>query len=527
MSVRKLSEILCICRFDWEQRNAMLAKSENYCLFVMDEHTKNIWSGSDCQILGCEAHCNMSGYSKKKQFEAEMEDGRSRLLELLQRCMISARKEDLRTIPPCKKNVVFLDFTEEHARTYNELAVTVLRNILMADWNDPSHVESILNPKQWKVRTALIRNVRLSCCVSGHIKVVEAGDDIQETMDKLVEEQGLEQFSEEYVFIKISITDGCHCFRCKEWCRLPVITPCRHLLCLDCVSMDSEKCTLPGCGRQYKMQSPKIRAENPNPKWPVPEDLIELQPSYKQDEWDPDWQSTASSKVAYLVERLKEIREINRKNGYSCNEVEDVGSNDSTLLSSENTHREIVLHPDVCAEQEDRVPKAAPEKVIIFSQFLEHIHVIEQQLTRAGMKFVGMYSPMHSSNKMKSLTKFQHDDYCMTLLMDGSAALGLDLSFVNHMFLMEPIWDGSVEEQVISRAHRMGATRPINVETLAMRGTIEEQMLNFLKDADGSRQTVKEEFQKTEREGPRAHRTLHDFAESNYLAQLSFVKTKP
>lgn len=37
-----------------------------------------------------------------------------------------------------------------------------------------------------------------------------------------------------------------------------------------------------------------------------------------------------------------------------------------------------------------------------------------------------------------------------------------------------------MEEQVISRAHRMGATRPIRVETLAMRGTIEEQMLEFL-----------------------------------------------
>lgn len=33
---------------------------------------------------------------------------------------------------------------------------------------------------------------------------------------------------------------------------------------------------------------------------------------------------------------------------------------------------------------------------------------------------------------------------------------------------------------MISRAHRMGATRPIHVETLAMRGTIEEQMLEFL-----------------------------------------------
>lgn len=38
----------------------------------------------------------------------------------------------------------------------------------------------------------------------------------------------------------------------------------------------------------------------------------------------------------------------------------------------------------------------------------------------------------------------------------------------------------SMEEQVISRAHRMGATRPVHVETLAMRGTIEEQMLEFL-----------------------------------------------
>lgn len=37
-----------------------------------------------------------------------------------------------------------------------------------------------------------------------------------------------------------------------------------------------------------------------------------------------------------------------------------------------------------------------------------------------------------------------------------------------------------MEEQVISRAHRMGATRPIQVETLAMRGTIEEQMLELL-----------------------------------------------
>lgn len=447
-----------------------------------------------------------------RPFEAEMEEGRSHLLHLLNRCMISARKVDLQTIPPCIKKVTFLNFTEEHARSYNELVVTVRRNILMADWNDPSHVESLLNPKQWKFRSNTIRNVRLSCCVAGHIRVTDAGQDIQETMDILVE-NGLDPISEEYAFIRYNLLYGGNCMRCQEWCRLPVVTPCRHLLCLDCVALNSESCTFPGCGNLYEMQTPEIltRPENPNPKWPVPKDLIELQPSYKQDDWHSDWQSTSSSKVTYLVHKLKELLEANRKIGYSRDDGVDAKGLYETNASAK------------CSNESCEIP---PEKVIIFSQFLEHIHVIEQQLMVADIKFAGMYSPMHSSNKMKSLTTFQHDANCIALLMDGSAALGLDLSFVTHVFLMEPIWDKSMEEQVISRAHRMGAMRPIHVETLAMNGTIEEQMLKFLQDADECRRLLKEEFGKHDRESARgARRTLHDFAESNYLAQLSFVRT--
>ncbi|XP_065622580.1 F-box protein At3g54460-like [Quercus suber] len=376
-----------------------------------------------------------------RPFEAEMEEGRLRLLQLLQKCMISARKMDLQNIPPCIKKVMFLDFTEEHARSYNELVVTVRRNILMADWNDPSHVESLLNPKQWKSRSATVRNVRLSCCVAGHIKVTEAGEDIQETMDVLVE-KGLDHTADEYTYIKNYLLYGGYCVRCNEWCRLPVITPCRHLLCLDCVALDSEKCTYPGCGNLYEMESPVVltRPENPNPKWPVPKDLIELQPSYKQDNWDPDWQSTSSSKVTYLIQRLKALLEANREVGHYMGEGQIVKCVDELVYPSQMSDAR-VLSLDDCSRASSETQKFSLEKVLIFSQFLEHIHVIEQQLTIAGIKFAGMYSPMHSSNKMKSLATFQNDESCMALLMDGSAALGLDLSFVTHVFLMEPIWD--------------------------------------------------------------------------------------
>lgn len=57
-------------------------------------------------------------------------------------------------------------------------------------------------------------------------------------------------------------------------------------------------------------------------------------------------------------------------------------------------------------------------------------------------------------------------------------SLSLHLVYIDWIVLLWNLF--SMEEQVISRAHRMGATRPIHVETLAMSGTVEEQMLKFL-----------------------------------------------
>ena len=40
------------------------------------------------------------------------------------------------------------------------------------------------------------------------------------------------------------------------------------------------------------------------------------------------------------------------------------------------------------------------------------------------------------------------------LCEDGSH--GLDLSFVTHLFILNPILDAALERQVVSRAHHMG-----------------------------------------------------------------------
>ncbi|KAF3433425.1 hypothetical protein FNV43_RR24527 [Rhamnella rubrinervis] len=99
------------------------------------------------------------------------------------RCMISVSKIELQSIPPCIKKATYLDFTKEQIRSYNELVVLVQQNILMADWYDPSHVE-----------------------------ITNVGQDIQETMDILVE-NGLDPNLEEYAFIKYNLLYWGYCLR--------------------------------------------------------------------------------------------------------------------------------------------------------------------------------------------------------------------------------------------------------------------------------------------------------------------------
>lgn len=70
------------------------------------------------------------------------------------------------------------------------------------------------------------------------------------------------------------------------------------------------------------------------------------------------------------------------------------------------------------------------------------------------------------------------------LLMDESGAVGLDLSMANWVFLMEPLADMALEEQIVSRAHRMGALDPINVEVIVMRDSAEEHLLKLCKERD-------------------------------------------
>lgn len=65
------------------------------------------------------------------------------------------------------------------------------------------------------------------------------------------------------------------------------------------------------------------------------------------------------------------------------------------------------------------------------------------------------------------------------LLSLQAAATGLDLHVANHVILVDPWFNPTVEDQAMDRAHRIGQTRPVRVTRLLAQGSIEERILEL------------------------------------------------
>ncbi|KAF9945012.1 hypothetical protein BGZ65_011302, partial [Modicella reniformis] len=64
------------------------------------------------------------------------------------------------------------------------------------------------------------------------------------------------------------------------------------------------------------------------------------------------------------------------------------------------------------------------------------------------------------------------------------AAFGVDLSGASRVYFVSPVWQTATMRQAVKRAHRIGQTRPVHVETLVIKDSFEEAILNRRSEID-------------------------------------------
>ncbi len=114
-------------------------------------------------------------------------------------------------------------------------------------------------------------------------------------------------------------------------------------------------------------------------------------------------------------------------------------------------------------------------KVLIFSSFVKHLELFKTYFEQQGLAYSMLTGS--TSNREKVIREFQENEDCKLFLISIKAGgVGLNLTEADYVFILDPWWNPAVENQAVSRAHRIGQKNKVNVYRFISENSIEEKI---------------------------------------------------
>ena len=163
--------------------------------------------------------------------------------------------------------------------------------------------------------------------------------------------------------------------------------------------------------------------------------------------------------------RLEILAHLTRLRLACCNPrlVQDTGAPASSKLATFAATLEELL--------------ANRHKVLVFSQFVKHLKLIEEYLAGAGIAWQYLDGSTPARARAERIAAFQAGQGDVFLISLRAGGVGLNLTAADYVIHMDPWWNPAAEDQASDRAHRIGQTRPVTIYRLVAKGTIEEQIV--------------------------------------------------
>lgn len=117
-------------------------------------------------------------------------------------------------------------------------------------------------------------------------------------------------------------------------------------------------------------------------------------------------------------------------------------------------------------------------RVLIFANYLSSIESICESLEKRNIKYLKMTG--QTKDRQTIVEKFQNNSRYKVLVMTlKTGGVGLNLTSADTIFIYDPWWNKTVENQAIDRAYRMGQDKTVFSYKLILKDSIEEKILKL------------------------------------------------
>lgn len=177
-----------------------------------------------------------------------------------------------------------------------------------------------------------------------------------------------------------------------------------------------------------------------------------------EEEWDGQSKSLPYMHIFSLLTALKQI----------CNHPASYFKNPDRYTEHSSGKWELFL------ELLDEA-RASGQKVVVFSQYLTMLDIMEVHLKKEGIEFASIRGS--TRDRGRQLQRFARDETCQVFLGSLQAVgLGVDLTAASVVIHYDRWWNAAREDQATDRVHRLGQTRGVQVFKLVTKNTLEERI---------------------------------------------------
>lgn len=122
-------------------------------------------------------------------------------------------------------------------------------------------------------------------------------------------------------------------------------------------------------------------------------------------------------------------------------------------------------------------------RVLIFSQMVMMLDILQEYLKLRRFTAQRLDGSMRADLRKQALDHFNAEgstDFCF-LLSTRAGGLGINLATADTVIIFDSDWNPQNDLQAMSRAHRIGQTKTVNIYRLVTRGSVEEEIVERAK----------------------------------------------